>query len=225
MDEIKALLLKSGISEEAAAQICEAMESYKQRTKTELDEEFTRRLKKAKQVCESETKAYKAELARRVQIFLESRSTAIEEQLTKQLADRDTEATSTLVRAKAVLENIEVNGKPDGALVAENTQLKAAVAKLRTDRNTAVQKANRLLGIAEKAVKRARLLESKVASATATPSRNPARKLDESRKGGAPQTTRRTLSENVQRTRAGSQTPQTQQTQGVSPEQIAAMID
>ena len=197
MDKIRQLLQKSGLSTEAASSICESLDGYAAQVKQKFDEEFQARLAKAKQVCLEETEAHKAELSRRVQVFLETKGPAIEESLSRQAANRETEAVAKLERISAVVEGIQLNGQPNSVLVAEATKLKKLAERLIEERDHAVKKATHLTSISERLVAKNREMQKAlVENATESTPTDPAR-IDEGRKSGKPRTTRRTIKENV----------------------------
>ena len=109
MEKIKQLLQKCGLSEEASAQICEAIDNHANQLKEQADTEFQTRLAKAKRVCFEEVEAHKAELSRRLQIFLEAKTSAIEELVTRQSANKETESVAKLEKIYALLEGVELN--------------------------------------------------------------------------------------------------------------------
>jgi hypothetical protein len=224
MDKIRELLLKCGVSEEAARQICESLDAHATTLRKQLDEEFQTRLVQAKKVCVEETEAYKAELARRLQIFLEAKGAAIEEQLGRQVAQRETAAQAKLERVKALVEGIEIDGQPCSELKAELDQLKRLTAALVEERDLAVGKAQRVQAIAERVLKRNRQLEGAVAEGA--PIRKPQR-LDTERMGGQRRTTQPTLVESVTRRpvhrAAGSDL--SNDSRSHTPEQIAKEVD
>lgn len=205
MDKIKQLLQKSGLSSEAASSICESLDGYTAQVKQKFDEEFQARLAKAKQVCLEETEAHKAELSRRVQVFLETKGPAIEASLTRQTADRQTEAVAKLERISAVVEGIQLDGQSNSELVVEATKLKKLAERLLEERDHAIKKARDLTSISERLVTKNREMQKALVEqqngGSATPNDNPQR-IDEGRKGGNSRTTRPTILENVDPTPA-----------------------
>lgn len=199
MDKIKQLLEKSGLSTEAASQICESLDSYTTQVKQNLDEEFKARLEKAKKVCLEETEAHKAELSRRVQVFLETKGPAIEETLTRQMAERETESVAKLERIAAVIEGIQLDGQSNSELAADVTKLKQLAEHLMKERDHAVKRARDLTSISERLVAKNREMQKALVEqlngGDATPGGQ--QKIDEARKGGDPKTTRPTIRENV----------------------------
>jgi len=201
MDKIKQLLQKSGLSSEAADKICESLDSYTAQVKQKLDEEFKARLAKAKQICLEETEAHKAELSRRVQIFLETKGPAIEESITRQAANRETEAVAKLEKVAAVVEGIQLDGQSNSELKAELSKLHKLAERLIEERDHAIKKAHNLTSISERLVKKNREMQQALvehAKGRGAPSGD-RKKIDEGRKGGEPRTTRPTIKENVDR--------------------------
>lgn len=220
MDKLKELLKRLGGSDALAAAICEEFNRYAQGLKGQYEKEFKTKIERARQVCLEEVNKEKANLARKVGIFLESKMEAIEKAAEKNRLSEDTEATALLKRTKALLEGIQIeDGGASRDLQAARKQverLKAAVGTLKEERNVAVRKANDANDIALKTLKRNQLMEnklreaglikppaakdvvseSKVESAQPAAKPTPAKRLDESRR--VPDTinsTRRTLSE------------------------------
>lgn len=165
MDKIKELLKQLGGSEELAKQITEALETYVTEQKTLLEGDYKSKLETAKKVCLEETKRYKAELAKKVQLFFEARAERIEQQIAKQVAIRESAAEGSLKRIKGLLEGVQVNAEGEADLQAIKNQLTALQKQLKVvteERDAAVQKANFAHGVAEKALKRNRILEAKI---------------------------------------------------------------
>lgn len=170
MDKIKELLEKLG-SKELAAQIIESLESHEKTLRETLDSEYKARLTKAKEVCLEEVETYKNELARKAQIFFESRADKIEQQIAKQVAIRESAAESKLKETKAILEDIEVeadNGQAKADLKAlqdKVANLSRAIKSITEAKEQAELKANRAHEVAEKTLKRNRDLEKALTEA------------------------------------------------------------
>lgn len=195
MEKIKQLMVKAGISAEAANKICESVATYTDQLRSTMEEEFKGRLDKAKQVCLEETEAHKIELSRRLQIWLETKSESVRQQLVKQSAERSTQAESTLEKVAALVEGIELNGQSHSELQATVDKLTRVVKNLTEQKNLAVKKANQIQAVADKVLKQNRVLESAAARVgTVQESRQQPR-----RRGGTPTTTRPALTENVDR--------------------------
>ena len=227
MDKIKQLLQKCGLSDEASAQICEALDNHAKELKSQSETEFQQRLAKAKKVCFEEVETHKAELSRRVQIFLEAKNAAIDELITRQMANRETEAVAKLEKIYALLEGIELNGGSNSELNVELAKFKKLAGRLVEERNKAIQKAQRCVSISERVLRRNRQLEKVVTEGVAQPTSEKPKRLDGSRSNGSRQTTQRTLKENVERAQAPA--PQTvtvaTMTPPRSPQEIAAFVE
>lgn len=204
MDKIKNLLEKAGVSAELSTKIVESLLNYKGTLREQLENEYAQKVGQVKQVCIDETEAHKRELARRVQIFCETKGTAIESHLAKQAAISETEATAKLKNIKALLEGIQLNGKQNGPATAKTQkQLQIAVEQ----RNKAIETANRQIAIAEKALKANRKLVTEctqlkktVQTITESKRQQPTQRLDSGRKTARkPVTTRPTLVESQER--------------------------
>jgi len=199
MKTIKALLVKSGVSEEAANKICESLESHVDQSRQQLETQFNERVAKVKSICLKETEDYKSELARRVQIFLETKSATIQESLSRQLGNKETEATATLRRVKASLNGVEMNSEPNSQLQTELKNAKKLLeGKTRQLENVSTQ-LRRVQAISDKLLTRNRILEHTQVSKVATES-VAAKPGNIRRSSGKPVTTRRTLVENQDRT-------------------------
>lgn len=158
MNKIQALLQKAGVNEELAAQIVGSLESYKSTLREQFEREYAGKVEQAKKVCVEETEAHKRELARRLQIFCETKGAAIEAQLTKQSALSESEALSKLTTVRAMLEGIQLNGEPNGKATAGLEKAKKQVHVAVEHRDRAVETANRQTAIAEKSLKKNREL-------------------------------------------------------------------
>ena len=213
MDKIKALLEKAGVKSELAGQICESLDNYKTTLREQFNNEYAAKVEQAKKVCIEETEAHKRELARRVQIFCETKGAAIEAQLAKQSALNESEATAKLTQIVGLLEGIEPIGGQSGEVTATIDKLKQKVKVANEAKSHAIELANRKTAIAEKALKRNRELATALkvfeeqgqkakATATVTEDKAPAKatkRIDQSRNSGRAKTTRATLAENQDR--------------------------
>ena len=158
MDKIKALLEKAGCNPEVVDSICEALDNYKTTLRESFDSEYQNRVEQAKKVCIEETEAHKRELARRLQIFCETKSAAIEAQLAKQSALSESEAVTKLKNIQSLLEGIEPNGVPNGKATAALNKARFQIQQVNEEKQKAVTVANRQTAIAEKALKENRRL-------------------------------------------------------------------
>lgn len=235
MDKIKALLEKAGVKSELAGQICESLDNYKTSLREQFNQDYAAKVEQAKKVCIEETEAHKRELARRVQIFCETKGAAIEAQLAKQSALNESEAMSKLTRIVGLLEGVEPNGGLSGDVTATLEKLKQKVKVANEEKSHAIELANRKTAIAEKALKRNRELAtalktleerkqevSPVATVTEGTAAPKATRIDQSRDSGRPRSTRATLTENQDRRPVPQQRPSTN---GFSIDNIAADMD
>jgi hypothetical protein len=213
MEKIKALLQKAGVSPELSGSICESLDTFKTSLREEFEKEYAAKVEQAKTVCIEETEAHKRELARRVQIFCETKGAAIEAQLAKQSALNESEALAKLNQISALVEGLEPNGQPSGDVTAVVEKLKRQAQVATEEKNRAVTLANRKTAIAEKALKRNRELTTalqgvqsqKTGSQSVTEGRQQSgkkkggKRIDSSRNGGRARSTRATLKESQDR--------------------------
>lgn len=212
MEKIKQLMVKAGISAEAANKICESVATYSDQLRSTMEEEFKGRLEKAKQVCLEETEAHKIELSRRVQIFLETKSESVRQQLVKQSAERGTQAEAKLEKVAALVEDIELDGRSHSELQATVDKLNRVVKNLTEQKALAVKKTRQLQEVADKVLKQNRALEAAAARiGTVNESRQQPK-----RRGGTPTTTRPALTENVDRSAPAPQQRQTANARSMS---------
>lgn len=207
MEKIKALLERAGCKKDLIDQIAASLDSYKTTVREEYDKEYATKVEQAKKVCIEETEAHKRELARRVQIFCETKSAAIEAQLAKKSALNESEAESRLQNIKDLLEGVQPSGSQNSEVTAA---LKQAVRVANEERKKAVEAANQRVAIAEKALKQNRALATEnaklkerlknVVSESRQPNRQQRQRIDGSRQQQArPSSTRPTLFENQDR--------------------------
>jgi hypothetical protein len=201
MEKIKSLLNKVGVKPELSQQICESLESYKSTLRKQFDAEYSAKIEEAKKVCIEETEAHKRELARRVQVFCETKGAAIEATIAKQSALRESEAVSRLKSIVSLVEGIEPNGELNGELEADVKKLRKKLRAVTEGRQQAIATANRQTALAEKVLKKNRILEAKKVKAQAdaaiTENRQPRKtaRIDANRRSGRPVSTRATLVE------------------------------
>jgi hypothetical protein len=222
MEKIKQLLQKCGLSTEVSAQLCEAIDDHANQLKEKSSTEFQARLSKAKKVCFEEVEAHKAELARRLQIFLEAKNTAIEEHVTRQSANREAESVAKLEKIYALLEGIELNGQSNSELKTEIGKFRKLAERLVEERDRAVAKAKRCIQISERVLKRNRGLER---SLTEDKAPNNSNRIDASRNGGRRQTTQRTLKESIEQAPVRREGPVGTMQPPRSPADVAASMD
>lgn len=169
MEKIKALLEQLGGSKELATTIVKTLEEWKNKSATEIKEEYQKRLEKAKALCLEEVESYKRDLARKVQIFFETRSEKIEQQIAKQVAIKDAAAEAKLQSIAALLEGVEVNGKGDTAEVkAAQGQVQQLTEQLHAEQENSkmlAEKAIRAHSIAGKTLERNKVLAKELQEA------------------------------------------------------------
>tara|TARA_R110000868_G_scaffold118613_6_gene314560 strand:- start:3518 stop:4261 length:744 start_codon:yes stop_codon:yes gene_type:complete len=243
MDKIKALLVKAGVKPELSGKICESLDHYKVSIREQFEKEYAAKVEQAKTVCIEETEAHKRELAKRVQIFCETKGAAIEAQLAKQSAINESEALTKLNSIVATLHGMEPNGKPSGNVTAVVEKLKRLAQVATEEKNRAVELANRKTAIAEKALKRNRELSTALQSVQEQRNgsgkkpvvegretvQKQGRRIDESRNSGRARSTRATLTESQDRRpstpRSGSHVTNTGAKTGFNIDNIAAGLD
>lgn len=242
MQKILELLQKAGCKAELVTAIGESLEEYKNTVREQFESDYTAKIKEAKKVCVEETENHKRELSRRLQIFLETKSAAIDAHLARQSALSESEAMTKLRNVKSLLEGVEVNGKPNnGEATAIAEEAKRKIQQLTEERNQAVQAANRQNAIAEKVLQRNRQLVTEnnrlkaqggnggqtretVTEGRGAP-RGQTRRVDQSRRAAQPQTSRPTIVEN--QTRRPAEQPAAPQVRGAgyNVNDIAANMD
>jgi hypothetical protein len=242
MEKIKALLVKAGCNEELVGKICESLDAYKNTVREQYTEEYAGKLEEAKKVCIEETEAHKRELAKRLQIFCETKGAAIEAQLAKQSALNESAAYAKLQQIHGLLSGVN-NSAPNGDVTATMKKAKQQVKVATEAKQKAVSTANRQTAIAEKALKQNRELSRKVSQLERTLSESrqtPAKKqgvvsegknkrtrrIDQSRgKSPQPVSTRATITENQDRRPAPQRKPQQDTGNGFGVGDIAANMD
>lgn len=253
MDKIRALLEQLGGSKELVDQIIESLEAYKTKTEETIKEEYRERLAKAKEACLEEVNEYKRDLARKTQIFFESRVEKIEQQIAKQVAVKDSAAEAKLQQIVALLEGVEVNGDGNNAdiqaAMRQVKELQEQVRKLDTSKKVLTEKANRAHAIAEKTLERNKVLSKELAEAAKKPGKSISegkktkkaekgkanskpkdkgdKPLTEGRKRSEAATTRRTSDGQLARSKSKSEpsSPAPQSMGSFTPESIAANMD
>lgn len=186
MIRIKELLEKSGCKVELIDSIVESLETYKSTVKESLQSEFDAKIEAAKKLCVEETVSYKRELARRLQIFCESKGAAIERQLQRQSALSESKAQAKLTQIHTLLEGVEKNSLSNGSAIAAVEKAKRQIKQLSEEKEAAIAKANRQTQIAEKALSNTRKLmienaKLKNSNVPAKPKQQKVERLDESR--------------------------------------------
>lgn len=149
IDTIKALLTKANVSNELADQICESMEQYKAKVNEQAKAEITNKVKAVKAIVLEEVESYKTDLAKRVQLFCESKSQTIEQQLMRKSAAGEAEATTRLKKVHALLEGVELDGKPNSEIMAQLASAQEKIGKMTQKIKVTEAKAQRSLAVAE----------------------------------------------------------------------------
>lgn len=209
MDKIKNLLVKAGCKPELVDKITESMNQFKETIREQFEAEYSAKIDEAKKVCIEETEAHKRDLSRRLAIFCETKSAAIEAQLTKKSALNESGAESRLQNIKDLLEGIEPSGSQNANVTAALKKAKRQIQIANEEKKRAVEAANRKVAISEKVMKQNRALTTentklkKKLQGSQTVSESRKRKsgrIDGERKRGQePTSTRHTLLENQDR--------------------------
>lgn len=243
MKKILDLLAKAGCKTELVTAIGESLEQYKTTIKEQFEADYTAKVEQAKKVCIEETEAHKRELARRVQIFLETKSAAIDANLQRQSAMNESVAVTKLKNVKSLLEGIslEQNGaSQNGQVPAVIEKAKQQIRQLTEERDTAVSLLNKKNAIAEKVLTRNRELVTenarlKAQGGNAKPAVAEGRgaprgqRIDSTRRANPPVTSRPTIVENQDRrppaTAQAGQTRQAGGKNGFGITDIASVMD
>jgi hypothetical protein len=155
MDKIKGLLTQIGASEDLAKQLCEELESYDQQIQEKYEGVYKTKLDQAKTICVEEVKKYKVDLARKVRVFLEGKSSQVEKRLDQQRAIEEGEAKAQLRKVKEITENIEVADDAElQALRSKLEKLETKNVQLAEDKKKAMVAANRANKIALEVLER-----------------------------------------------------------------------
>lgn len=123
MDKIVELLKGIGASDELADQVCEELKRFQEQVYNECEETYNKKLEKAKKLCVEEVNSYKADLASKVSLFLESKANRIDERMEGLKAIEEGKAMSKLRSMKQIVEDIEV---------ADDSELQALKKKIET---------------------------------------------------------------------------------------------
>lgn len=158
MQKIKTLLEQAGCKAELVDKIVESLSAYKQSVQQESNKQFSARIAEAKRVCIEETENHKRELARRVQIFCEAKSSVIESQISKNAALNESEAQAKLRQLKALLEGIKAETGSTARTQATISRLERQLKLANEGKIKAAATANRQTALAEKVLKKNRQL-------------------------------------------------------------------
>ncbi len=196
MQKLKEMLKQLGATPELMESFTKELQAYKDT----LDKEFGTRLDAAKQICLEEVQAEKKNLSRKIEIFLESRITTINREAQKQAAIGESESVKMLKGIKSLLEGITNDAPTDNQANTEVRKLRVLATKLQEERDNSTAAAKRANAIAQKALQRCKVLESKIQTKnTVAENKTPAQKplLESIRVQSAePKTTRPVVTEN-----------------------------
>lgn len=214
MDKIKTLLEKSGCNPELTDKIVESLSKYKETVRNEFQRDYDAKIAEAKKVCLEETESHKRELARRLQIFCESKSAAIDAELARKSAINESETETRLTKIKQALEGVSSGPVINGDIKTKLQQAKRQIKLANESKEQAIAKANRQIAVANKVLQRNKTLmkenselkkNAKVLAESRT-SKRPTR-LDSGRRTNKPSTARPTIVENQQRSRPKAPRP------------------
>ena len=149
MKKIKGLLKQIGASDELAGQICEQFECHDKQIQEKYEGVYASKIDQAKQICVEEVQKYKVELARKVRLFLEGKSSHVEKRLDQQRAIEEGAAKAMLRQVRELTEGIEVADNADfQVLQAKLDKLETKNIQLTEAKKNAVLAANRANKIA-----------------------------------------------------------------------------
>jgi hypothetical protein len=162
MDKIIGLLKQLGASEQLSKSVVGELDAWRVAEEKALNTSYEQKLGKAKQACLEAVESYKADLAKRVEIFLEARVNTINREAQKQAAVGESEAVRTLKGVKSLIEGVKID-LPEGNQVAveETKKLRVMVGQLQ-EKIVATEQSNRRANlIARKLLERNKVLEAK----------------------------------------------------------------
>ncbi len=169
MEKLRSQLEQLGGSKELVDGILESLQSHKTAIEEKAKTDFQERLDQAKKVCIKELAGYKKDLARKVQLFFESRSNRIDQQIAKQTVVKEAAAESKLQDITNMLAGVEVNGEGDKAefeaLKEQVRKLTIEKKKLVSDSEVMAEKATRAHGLASQTLEKNKDLASQLAEA------------------------------------------------------------
>lgn len=220
--KIQDLLVKAGCKPELVSSIVETLAQYKDSVREEFEQTFKARVEQAKKVCVEETEEHKRELARRLQIFCETKAAGIEAHVAKQAAMNESKAVAKLSMLANALHGYRQNSDSNGISSAAIGKAQRKIQQVNEEKQKAQEVANRQTAIAEKALKENRRLSAQVQQlqkqineSKQTPVKTE-RRLDESRRATKPVTTRPTLVESQDRRPVKNQPTIVNRTVGIS---------
>lgn len=157
--ELKDLLERAGVAPDFSKKIVESLEAYKTSIREGLEAEFVSKITKAKKICVEETEAYKRDLARRVQIFCETKGAAIEAQIRKQSVQNESLSAGKLTKIAAIVEGIQLDAKDDKRVREQVAKAQQQIKQLSESRDEAAELANKQTAIARKLLAESKELE------------------------------------------------------------------
>ena len=172
--DIKEICGKMNLSEEFANQLVAAVDATIKEKETKLDEDFKTRLAKAKAICLEELNKEKANLANKVEIFLESKVNSIQKDAQRLTEGQEAASAKTLREIKALVEGVEIGGQPAGESLEELKTLRLQTTRLSEDVNAWKERANRANTISVKLLDRVKILESVATKPAEQPTPAPA---------------------------------------------------
>jgi len=165
MQKIREIVKQIGGSEELADQLIEAVQEHVETQRTAITEEYKTKIQKAKQVCLEEVASEKARIARKVEVFIESKVASIERSAGKTRAVEESAAVAQLRQVQKVL-GVGGEGGNSAELEALNRKLARIAeqtASIKEERDVAVRKANQANMIAARTLRRLRTFEEQAA--------------------------------------------------------------
>jgi hypothetical protein len=202
MDKIKELLLQLG-SEELADQIMESLDEWRAKEQEQLNEQLKEKLVKAKALYVEEVNKHKRTIARRVEIFLESKVAQVEREARGRQAIGESKAVNDLKQVKALLGGYTIDGIDEDlqALKDENVSLRSKVVAVTEDVTQVKKQYTRARSIAQKAIARNSILEDQARQGAISESKKNeggTKLTQESTPSSKPKTNRATISESQQ---------------------------
>jgi hypothetical protein len=171
MDKIKELLKQLNASPELTESIVKTLDAYKAQVQAEADQAYQARIEKAKAVCLEEVAQAKAEMARKIEVFLEAKNVAITRDIQKQAAIGESESIKTLRGIKNLVEGVKndgASGENQAAVSEEIKNLRVTVARLQEREKSLQEQVSRTNAITVKALKRNKILEDQLAEGKGT---------------------------------------------------------
>jgi outer membrane murein-binding lipoprotein Lpp len=228
MSKIHEIVKQIGGSDELATQLVGAIQEHVEAEKARLQEEFQARVQKAKQICMEEVAKEKQRLARKVEIFIESKVASVERAAGKTRAVEESAAASKLRQVQQILGEKGGNSVELEALNRKLAKLSEQAGALAEDRDAAVEKAARANAIATRLLRRIQVLESKEAKpADPKPGAPSAETVEQVRvESETPKTTMATASAGTAGNMAAAPVSEpAAPVEALSPDRIAAQMD